>query len=95
MALFPAWATQHLYPDVPSVQAYYNVGGDVWQAVTAVLGDPGTDLRLLAAVPQPALIQAVHQARLASGDSLSAINHPGGADVAASKTRHGISRRNS
>ena len=40
----------------------------------------------LAAVPQPALVHAVHQARLPSGDSLSAINATQvGVDVAAFK----------
>ena len=74
MALFPPWASLHTYPDVDAVQRHYSVGNDVWSAVTNVLGDPGADLRLFAAVPQPALVHAIHQARLPAGDSLSAIN---------------------
>ena len=74
MALFPPWATLNTLPDINAVQAYYNVPDPVWTAVIAVLGDPVNDLRLLAAVPQPALIQAVQTALLPTGDSLSAIN---------------------
>ena len=74
MALFPQWDQLHRLTDVNAVQLHYNVSDEVWTAVIGVMGDPANDLRLLAAVPQPALVQSIQHARLPLGESLSAIN---------------------
>ncbi len=74
MALFPPWDQLHRFGDVNAVQLHYNVSDDVWTAVIGVMGDPANDLRILAAVPQPALVQSVQHALLPLGESLSAIN---------------------
>ena len=74
MALFPQWDQLHRFADVNAVQLHYNVSDEVWTAVIGVMGDPANDIRLLAAVPQPALVQSVQHALLPHGESLSAIN---------------------
>ena len=55
MALFPAWAQLHTIPDVAAARNHFGVGDDVWHAWIANVGDPGTDLRLLAALPRSAV----------------------------------------
>ena len=73
MALFPAWADLGTFMDIPAIQAHYHIDDDVWRAVVAQLGDPGNDVRFLAATPHTALVYAASQAVLSDGSSLSAI----------------------
>ena len=73
MALFPSWADLSTFGDIPSIQAHYNVLDDVWRAVIAQLGDPGNDIRFLAAAPHTALVYAISQGVLSDGSSLTAI----------------------
>lgn len=73
MALFPAWAQLHTIPDVAAARNHFGVGDDVWHAWIANVGDPGTDLRLLAALPRSAVVGGCQTAVTAAGNSFTAI----------------------
>ena len=73
MALFPAWAQLHTINDVAAARAHFAVGDDVWDAWIANVGDPGTDLRLLAALPRSAVVGGCQAAVTAAGNGFTAI----------------------
>ena len=72
MALFPAWAQLHTIADVAAARNHFGVGDDVWNAWTANVGDPGTDLRLLAAPPRSAAAGGRQAAATAAGNGFTA-----------------------
>ena len=52
---------------------YLNVPDEIWNAFTAIVGDPVNDVRLLAALPRFVVVQALGQAILPDGNSISPI----------------------
>ena len=73
MALFPAWANLNGIADVPAARRHFGVEDAVWTAWIAQVGDPGNDLRLLAALPRTALQGGCQTATLPGGQGFSAI----------------------
>eukprot|EP00435_Cladocopium_sp_Y103_P021888 s3866_g5.t1 len=52
---------------------HYNLPANLWQAFTAVAGDPGEDLRLLAVLPPTVVSAALERSQLDDGSYLSAV----------------------
>ena len=61
------------YHTVDDALQHFNVPLPVWNAVTAIMGDPGNDLRIVAALPRLALVTSIAQAQLPDGNPLNAI----------------------
>ena len=72
MALFGLWGQLGTFGVVSDWLQHFNVDDEVWQGVTAQLGDPGGSIALLSAVPKPALVASCGAAVTANGP-LSAI----------------------
>ena len=73
MALFPAWANLNDVTDVAAARRHFGVQDAVWDAWVAQVGDPGMDLRLLAALPRTALQGGCQTAILPGGQGFTAI----------------------
>ena len=73
MALFPAWANLNDVTDVAAARRHFGVQDAVWDAWVAQVGDPGMDLRLLAALPRTALQGGCQTATLPGGQGFTAI----------------------
>ena len=65
-------AQLHTIADVAAARNHFGVGDDVWNAWTANVGDPGTDLRLLAAPPRSAAAGGRQAAATAAGNGFTA-----------------------
>ena len=72
MALFGLWNDLGHYAVVGDLLQHFNVEDEVWQGVTAQLGDPGNNIAILSAVPKSALVASCGAAITANG-TLSAI----------------------
>ena len=72
MALFCLWAQLGNFGVVGDLLQHFSVTDEVWQGVTAQLGDPGNSIALLSAVPKSALVAACGATITADG-TLSAI----------------------
>ena len=68
MAL-PAAAVLTATADLPALVTLMGVGAEVWQAFRAQIGDPGTDIRLLASLPVWIVRSACSSAAFADGSS--------------------------
>lgn len=66
-ALFGTWASMTQMRSLDDLLDHFNVDEPVWEAFEAQVGSPGADYRLLAALPQVALITACGNAMMASG----------------------------
>ena len=73
MSLFPAWSLCAAYANVAELRAAISLPDTLWQAWTNQVGDPGTDIRLLAALPRVAVQSGCTFAQLADGSSLTPI----------------------
>ena len=73
MALFPAWANLSDIGDVAAARRHFGVPDAVWTAWIAQVGDPGTDLRLLASLPRTAVQGGCQTATLPGGAGFTAI----------------------
>ena len=73
MTMYGTWADMRAFTTVTEALNHFSVPLPVWAAVTTVMGDPGEDLRLVAALPRLALVTSIAQAVLPDGNSLNAI----------------------
>ena len=62
--MFPARAVAVTLDTVTKVRQHYHLEDALWEAFTARAGDPGEDLRLLAAMPPPAIAVACEAAEV-------------------------------
>ena len=61
-AIFGPWDQLRLYTSVDDVLDHFHVPAPLWQSFEAQVGSPGTDLRLLAALPRTAVVTGCGQA---------------------------------
>ena len=66
-ALFGSWASLRHLTSLDDMLDHFNVREQTWLAFEAQVGSPGADYRLLAALPQVALITACANAVTAAG----------------------------
>ena len=71
MSLFPAWGTGATWTRVTELLTAMNVPDPVWYAFTSQAGDPGDDIRLLAALPRVALTSGCNVAVLPDGSTFT------------------------
>ena len=71
MSLFPSWATCAALGQVTDLLTALNVPDPIWAAFTVQAGDPGEDIRLLAALPRVALTSGCSFAILPDGSNFS------------------------
>ena len=69
MSLFPSWAVCATFTQVTDLMTALNVSDPNWDAFTAQAGDPGQDIRLLAALPRVALTAGCNFSILADGSN--------------------------
>ena len=72
-SLFGRWEDLINFQTIQDILLHFNVAVDTWVAWQAQVGDMGTDLRLLAALPKSGLIAACGSAQLADGSSFSPV----------------------
>ena len=58
---------------VEAVLAFFSLPSQVWDAFCGAVGDPGSDMRVLASMPVQMLAEGVMAARLASGRRLTPV----------------------
>ena len=58
---------------VGDVLAFYALPSHVWEAFCGAVGDPGDDMRVLASMPAPMLVEGVMAARTTGGRRLTAV----------------------
>ena len=61
------------FGQLSACRAHFAVPDAVWNAFVTTAGDPGEDIRLLAALPPAVMARSAETATLASGDGLTAI----------------------
>ena len=69
MSLFPPWGVCAGWTRVTELLTALNIPDPLWEAFTAQAGDPGEDIRLLAALPRVALTSGCSLAVLADGSN--------------------------
>lgn len=72
MSLFPSWTLCAGYASISELRAALGVPDDLWQCWLDQVGDPGEDIRLLAALPRVAIQSGCSFAQLA-GSPLSPV----------------------
>eukprot|EP00435_Cladocopium_sp_Y103_P021718 s553_g5.t1 len=71
--MFPSQSAALRMENITVARDHYNLPAPLWQAFTAVAGDPGEDLRLLAVLPPTVVSAALERSQLADGSYLSAV----------------------
>lgn len=71
--MFPSQSVALDMKVLTDVKDFYQLPAPLWTAFTAVAGDPGEDLKLLAILPQPVVAAALERAVLPDGAPLSAV----------------------
>ena len=71
MSLFPSWATCSTMTQISDLVTALNVPDPNWDAFTHQAGDPGEDVRLLAALPRVALTSGCSLAIMPDGSNFT------------------------
>ena len=66
-ALFGPWADMGRFQTVDDVLDHFRVDEAIWRAFERQVGSPGSDLRLLASLPQVALVTGCNNALTDNG----------------------------
>ena len=73
MALFGQWNDLSTIRSVSDLLTHFNVDRTVWHAFADQVGDPGEDVRLVAALPRTGLIAGCHHTVLPGGQAITPI----------------------
>ena len=72
--MFPSQSVAMRWTLLSEIKTYYNMPAPVWTSFTEMAGDPGEDMKLLAALPPEVVAASLSRARLPDGEFLTAIN---------------------
>lgn len=73
MSLFGTWAELQGVTQIVDILGHFQIQQPVWDAFTEQIGNPGNDVRLLAALPAAAVVQGVQNATVNGGNPMTAI----------------------
>ena len=73
MSLFGRWSELHRFDSLDAARNHFNVGDELWQAFTNIVGNFQDDLRLLSAFPRTGLLSGLGQAVLPDGRALTPV----------------------
>eukprot|EP00435_Cladocopium_sp_Y103_P043043 s851_g12.t1 len=71
--MYPAQSAAMQMRTITELRNHYNLPEDLWTSFTAIAGNPGEDLRLLAVLPAHVVSAALERAPLPDGNPLSAV----------------------
>lgn len=72
--MFPAQSVAMRWGGLGDIKTYYQLPPEVWNAFVEMAGDPGDDLKLLAALPPEVVAASLSRAKLGDGEYLTAVH---------------------
>ena len=72
--MFPAQSVAMRWGGLGDIKTYYQLPQEVWNAFVEMAGDPGDDLKLLAALPPEVVAASLSRAKLGDGEYLTAVH---------------------